>query len=51
LLSLPDLIIARALMAIHHPFVMPWYSMLLTLGPSAGIVLLWIVLIRRLSIS
>jgi hypothetical protein len=51
LLSLPDLMIARALMAIHHPFVMPWYSMLLTLGPSVGIVLLWIVLIRRLSIS
>jgi len=49
-LSLPDVLIARALMAIHHPFIMPWYSMLLTLGPSAGIVLLWVVLIRRLSI-
>ena len=51
LLSLPDVLIARGLMAIHHPFRMPWYSMLLTLGPSAGIVLLWIVLTRRLSNS
>jgi hypothetical protein len=47
LLSLPDVLIARGLMAIHHPFRMPWYSMLLTLGPSVGIVLLWIVLTRR----
>jgi len=46
LLSLPDVLIAQGLMAIHHPFRMPWYSMLLTLGPSAGIVLLWIVLTR-----
>jgi hypothetical protein len=51
LLSLPDVLIARGLMAIHHPFRMPWYSMLLTLGPSAGIVLLWIVLPRRARIG
>ena len=51
LLSLPDVLIARGLMAIHHPFRMPWYSMLLTLGPSAGIVLLWIVLTRRARIG
>jgi hypothetical protein len=50
LVSLPDLLIAQALMAMHHPFVMPWYSMLLTLGPSAGLVLLWIVLMRSLSV-
>ena len=47
LMSLPDVLIARALMEIHHPFRMPWYSMLLTLGPSVGILLLWIVLTRR----
>jgi len=47
LLSLPDVIIARGLMALHYPFRMPWYSMLLTLGPSAGVVLFWIVLMRR----
>ena len=51
LLSLPDVLIARGLMAIHHPFRMPWYSMLLTLGPSAGIVLLWIVLTQRVGDS
>jgi len=47
--SLPDVFIARGLMAIYHPFRMPWYSMLLTLGPSAGIVLLWIVLSRHVA--
>lgn len=46
-LSLPDVLIARKLMEIHHPFRMPWYSMLLTLGPGAGVILLWIVLSRR----
>jgi hypothetical protein len=51
LLSLPDVLIAQGLMAIYHPFRMPWYSMLLTLGPSAGIVLLWIVLTRRVGDS
>lgn len=51
LLSLPDVLIARGLMAIHHPFIMPWYSMLLTLGPDAGLVLLWIVLIRSSSVG
>ena len=45
--SLPDVLIARKLMEIHHPFRMPWYSMLLTLGPGAGLILLWIVLSRR----
>ncbi len=50
-LSLPDVLIARGLMAIHHPFRMPWYSMLLTLGPSAGIVFLWIVLMRSSSVG
>lgn len=47
LLSLPDVLIAQALMAMHHPFRMPWHSMLLTLGPGLGVVLLWIVLTRR----
>ena len=47
LLSLPDVLIARGLMALHYPFRMPWYSMLLTLGPSTGLVLFWIVLMRR----
>ena len=51
LLSLPDVLIARRLMAVHHPFRMPWYSMLLTLGPDAGLVLLWIVLVRSSSVS
>jgi hypothetical protein len=51
LLSLPDVLIAKALMAMHHPFIMPWYSMLLTLGPSAGLVLLWIVLMRSSSVG
>ena len=50
-LSLPDVQIARALMAIHHPFRMPWYSMLLTLGPGVGLLFLWIVFCRRLSNS
>jgi len=50
-LSLPDMPIVKFLMAIHYPYRMPWYSMLLTLGPSAGIVLLWIVLIRRVGDS
>jgi len=51
LLSLPDVLIARGLMAIHHPFRMPWYSMLLTLGPGAGLLFMWVVFCRRLSIS
>ena len=46
-LSLPDVPIARGLMVVHHPFRMPWYSMLLTVGPGSGVVLLWIVLTRR----
>ena len=46
-LSFPDVPIARGLMVIHHPFRMPWYSMLLTVGPGFGVVLLWIVLTRR----
>jgi len=46
-LSLPDVLIARGLMAIHHPLRMPWYSMILTLGPGLGVVLLWIVLTQR----
>lgn len=50
-LSLPDVLIARALLAMHHPFIMPWYSMLFTLGPSAGLVLLWLIFCRRASIS
>jgi hypothetical protein len=45
--SLPDVLIARKLMAMHHPFIMPWYSTLLTVVPGAGLVLLWIVLTRR----
>lgn len=46
-LSFPDVPIARGLMAIHHPFRMPWYSMLLTLAPGIGLFLLWIELTRR----
>jgi hypothetical protein len=49
LLSLPDVLIARGLMGIHHPLRMPWYSMLLTLGPSSGLLLLWLRLIHRVS--
>jgi hypothetical protein len=49
LLSLPDVLIARGLMALHHPFRMPWYSMLLTLGPSAGLLLMYFKLIRNVS--
>jgi len=45
--SLPDVLIARKLMAMHYPFIMQWYSTLLTVGPGAGLVLLWIVLTRR----
>lgn len=48
--SLPDVIIARGLMAIHHPFRMPWYSMLVTLVPGVGLLLLWLELSRRMSI-
>lgn len=51
LLSLPDLLISRTLMAIHHPFIIPWYSMLLTLGPGVGLLLLWFELARRVSIK
>ena len=51
LVSLPDVRIARGLMAIHHPFRMPWYSTLLTLGPGVGLLLLWIMLTRTLTIK
>ena len=47
LVSLPDVIIARSLMSIYYPFKMPLYGRILTLGPSVGIVFLWIVLKRR----
>ena len=50
-LSLPDVLIARGLMVIHHPFRMPWYSILLTLGPGVGLLFMWMVFCRRLSIS
>ena len=46
-LSLPDVLIARGLMAMNHPLRMPWHSMLLTLGPGLGVVLLWIALTQR----
>ena len=46
-LSLPDVLIARALVSIHYPLKMPLYGRMLTLGPASGIVLLWIVLTRR----
>jgi hypothetical protein len=49
-ISLPDVLIARALVSIYYPLKMPLYGRMLTLGPSVGIALLWIVLIRRLSI-
>ena len=51
LLSLPDVLIARGLMALHYPFRMPWYSMLLTLGPGVGLLFMLLVFCRRLSIS
>ena len=51
LVSLPDVIIAHSLMSIYYPFKMPLYGMLLTLGPSAGLVLLWIVLMRSSSVG
>jgi hypothetical protein len=49
LLSLPDLLIGRTLMAIYHPFIIPWYSMLLTLGPGVGLLILWFELAGRVS--
>jgi hypothetical protein len=48
--SLPDILIARKLMSIHYPSQMPWYSMLLTLGPSLGLLFLWAMFYRRASI-
>jgi len=45
--SLPDVLIANALVSSHYPFKMPLYGLVLTLGPASGIVLLWIVLTRR----
>jgi len=45
--SLPDVLIARALVSVHYPLKMPLYGLVLTLGPASGIVLLWIVLTRR----
>lgn len=49
-LSLPDVFIARKLMAIHYPFRMPWYNMLLTLIPGAGLILLWLIMCRRANV-
>ena len=46
-LSLPDVLIARALVSIHYPLKMPLYGRVLTLGPGIGVILLWIVLARR----
>jgi hypothetical protein len=46
-LSLPDVLIARALVSIHYPLKIPFYGRILTLGPGLGVVLLWIVLARR----
>ena len=51
LVSLPDVIIARALVSIHYPVKMPLYGQILTLGPGLGVVILWIVLTRRAKIS
>jgi hypothetical protein len=45
--SLPDVLIARALVSIHYPLKMPLYGRMLTLGPGIGMILLWIVLTRR----
>jgi len=45
--SLPDVLIARALVSIHYPLKMPLYGRVLTLGPGIGVILLWIVLTRR----
>jgi len=49
-LSLPDMLIALGLIALHHPFRIPWYSALLTLGPSSGLLLLLLELGSRASI-
>jgi hypothetical protein len=46
-LSLPDVLIARALVSIYYPLKMPLYGRMLTLGPALGVVFLWIVLTRR----
>jgi hypothetical protein len=50
-LSLPDVLIARALVSIHYPLKMPLYGRMLTLGPGIGVILLWLVLTRRGKIS
>ncbi len=50
-LSLPDILIARALVSIHYPHNMPLYGRMLTLGPGIGMILLWLVLTRRARID
>jgi len=46
-LSLPDVLIAGALVSIHYPHNMPLYGRILTLGPGIGVILLWLALTRR----
>ncbi len=41
MLSLPDIEIARALMAYYEPYRMPWYTSLLLLVPFMSLLLLW----------
>jgi hypothetical protein len=46
-LSLPDVLIARALVSIHYPLKMPLYGCVLILGPGIGVILLWLALTCR----
>jgi UPF0716 family protein affecting phage T7 exclusion len=48
LLSLPDLEVARALIAAYSPVGPPWYVALLLAAPTAGMLLLWRTLAVRL---
>ena len=48
LLSLPDIEIARALAAHYAPFATPWYAALVMAAPTAGMFLLWRLIVARL---
>jgi alpha-1,2-mannosyltransferase len=50
-LSLPDVLIARAILSIYYPLKMPLFGLIMILGPGVGLVLLWVVLCLRTRIS
>jgi alpha-1,2-mannosyltransferase len=41
LVSLPDIQIANMIMAVYHPYQMPWFISLLFLAPMVALFLLW----------